>query len=515
MKTILISLAGDTLSHVHQLGIKEKDAFKKLEDRVTKLLSTNSFLRYGQDIVSRARALMKKKETGYFDQVIAAYAEGLGVEPSRYMSFLSLLELAAHYGQIYPELKGLLPGCTSVFKLTEGAVTHSRLLDFPLVGIFDEAPRLYYWQREGKPAILNYSCEGLAPLFFQAIHGNGMSFSLHHKPGHHYHRDGQSIFQITFEALFETNNYQDFRREIKKKSSVTKWGLLLLDKSGEAQALDIDGPNLNFETYNLHETTPLIFTNIPLQKELTGFESFLQFSQDRQNSIKEKLTKKDSRHILDVMTDVEEQKGRRWLHPCATLSTVGAFHVNLTNGKLHIKEGTAALVSSDAIIEFSLDKHGEAIIIKKATEPKSFEKAWKRASIAQSAFDQGDFARAYHELQIARDLTGHPVWKEIFSFYLCLWDFLFITNNRELSMIYKKVKSLRPPENLKDQWLMLCMRMEKKLDLVPTVESEELSYHLRDLYFKEKDASRVVFNGWMKLLYPRMEILDVFSPHHK
>lgn len=515
MKTILISLNGDTLDHLHQLGIKESRDFKRLEDRVTKLLSTNSFLRYGQDIISRARAMIKKKENSFFDQCIKAYAEGLGVEPAEYMSFLSLFELAAHYGQVYPELKGLLPGCTSVFSMNEDGVTHSRLLDFPLIGIFEEAPRLYFWQKDGGPAILSYSCAGLAPLFFQAIHANGISFSLHHKPGHDYHRDGQSIFQITFDLLFECKQFSDFRRELKKKVSVTKWGLLFLDKSGEAQAIDINGHSLHFESFSLKETSPLIFTNIPLQQEATGFESFLRFSQDRQGWLKGKLSQKSSKHILDLMTEVDDQKMRKWQHPSGTLSTVAAFHVNLSTGKLDIKEGEGALVSADAIVQFSLAQAAPGNILKPQDDLNSFEKAWKKASLAQSYYDQEMFDLAYHELQMARDLMPHSTWKEIFSFYLLLWDFRFVSNTRELSLIYKKLKSLHPPEILKDQWLMFCMRLEKKLNLVPTIEAKDLSPYLRDLYYQEKDASRIMFLGQMKLIYPRMEILDVFSPHHK
>src|SRR5690606_6770225 len=171
---------------------------------------------------------------------------------------------------------------TSVFKSDKEGITHSRLLDFPLTGIFDENPRLYLWQSEGHPTIMSYSCEGLAPLFFQAIHDSGVSFALHHKPGMGYHKDGQSIFEIVFETLFTLKEAADFRRELRQRTSVTKWGCLLLDQQGHVQVMDIDGPTLTHESFDLKESGTLIFTNLPLQRDLTGMEAYLRFSTDRQ-----------------------------------------------------------------------------------------------------------------------------------------------------------------------------------------------------------------------------------------
>jgi hypothetical protein len=515
MKTTLVPLIGDIKENLYQLGLKEADSFKELEERVTRLLSTNNLLRQGQDIIARARALLKKKEESFFNDCVAVYAEGLGIEAHRYFSFLSLLEIAAHYGQVYPELKGLLPGCTTLFEKNAEGISHSRLLDWPLINFFEEKTRLYYWQVEGRPSIMNYSCEGLAPLFFQAIHASGFSVALHHKPGVSYHKDGASIFKIAFDALFGTLDFSTFKRDIKKGQSVTKWGFLALDKTGSVMAIDLDGPNSNSESFDLNETPRLIFTNIPIQTDLEGFESFLKFSNQRQNWLKDKLSRPHKSHILDLLTDITDQKPNQWLHPAATLSTVGAYHVNLTTGDLDLKEGHSALVSGDAIIRFSLASHSQGKILKEATPPSAFEKGWKKAAKAQAAFDEGDWEKAYHELQMAIALTSHPVWKEIFNFYLCVWDFKFVAGNRELMLIYKKLKKIRVPESLQDQWIMQIMRFEKKLELVPTVSVENVSHGKRELFLKEKVASKAIFEVWMKLLYPRLEILDVFTPHHK
>jgi hypothetical protein len=515
MKTIIVPLIGDPINNLYQLGLKEKESFRLLEERVTGLLSANNFLRYGQDIISRARVLLKKKDDSFFDQCISAYAEGLGIDATTYLSFLSLFELAAHYGQIYPELKGLLPGCTTLFEKTPEGFIHNRLIDFPLIGAFTEKPRLYYWKVEGKPAILNYSCEGLAPLFFQTIHDSGFTMSLHHKPGMSYHKEGQSIFKIAFESLFDSPNMNEFRRDLRNKISVTKWGFYMLDQSGSVMCTDIDGPSMNFEAFNLNESSPLIFTNIPLQKDPAGFEQFMAFSQTREIWLKEKLERKKNMHTLDALTDVKDQKIRKWTHPAATLSTVGAIQFNLKLGLIHVKEGTGALTASDPIIEFSLADQSPGKILKKEETATPFEYAWKKASAAQSYYDQGQWDLAYHNLQMAEALMPHPIWKEIFKFYIGVWNFKFISNKRELAQIYRDIKKLSPPESLKDQWVFLCMRFEKKLGLVLTFNETHVSGYLRNQFKLEIEASLPVFNTWMKLLYPRIEILDVFSPHHR
>ena len=116
---------------------------------------------------------------------------------------------------------------------------------------------------------------------------------------------------------------------------------------------------------------------------------------------------------------------------------------------------------------------------------------------------------------MAEALVEHPAWKEIFKFYIHVWDFKFVANKRELALIYRSIKKITPPEILKDQWMFLCMRMEKRLDLVSTLTVAQLSPYLKKQFMQEMEAPLPLFNTWMKLLYPRLEILDVFSPHHR
>lgn len=505
---------GDMEESLYQLGLAEKDAFLKIEERVQKLISKNILLRNGQDILVRAKILLKKKEDSLFTKAIDAYAKGLGVDKVRYLSFLSLFEMAAHYGQAFPELKGMLPGCTSLFQKQGNDITHSRIFDFPLVDMFETSSRLYYWKFEGMPQVLNFSCEGLAPLFIQAIHECGMSFALHHKPGTSFHQDGLGIFQIIFETMFESKNHNDFRKGIKKRESVTKWGLLFSEISGNVFHLDIDGPSQRIETFNLHEISPLIFTNIPLQTDDgKSIESYMRFSQMRQEWLKSRLAS-SKLGILDLITNVSDDKDKSFLHPCGTLATVGAYHINQSQGFIELKFGSGALTKSDGIIRFNMGEFSQGQIIKAPEKLSEFEDAWKRASRAQSFFDQEKMDFGYHEIQMAIEIMPNVHWKNIFKFYLYHWDFMVVQNSKELSMIYKKLKKLNLPKELYSQWRILCCRYEIKLGLsVDTVT--DLPEDLQAMMTQEKDAPKALWLTWMKLIYPRLEILDTFSPHQK
>lgn len=296
---------------------------------------------------------------------------------------------------------------------------------------------------------------------------------------------------------------------------MTKWCFLLLEQKGAVQCLDIDGPAIHSETFDVNETSPLIFTNIPIQADGAGFEAYLKFSQVRQEWVKQKLTKKSGMHILDQLTDVEDQREKQWLHPAATLSTVGAYHINLTSGNLDLKEGQGPLTKSDAILRFSLAQKGDATILKAPTQTSRFEIAWKTAGEAQALFDQGKYEEAYHKLQMAHTLMPVALWKDILKFYQCVWDFKFVTSNQELALIYKELKKLHVPKALQDHWYLLTMRYEKRLGLMLTVQKDQLSAPYWSLFDQEKLAPRPLFTTWMKLLYPRLEIMEVFSPHQK
>jgi len=515
MKTKIVPMIGDPLENFYQLGQVEKKSFLALEKRVHRLLSTLDLLSQGQQLLSSTRLLFQTKKESFFFHCLRAYADGMSIKVERYLSFIQAIEMAAHYGQIYPQLKSILPGCTSVIQKKSEEITHTRILDFPLLQLFDEHQKLYFFQFHQKPSFLSYSSEGLAPLIFQGLHEKGLSLALHSKPNHEVFQHGENIFSIVFESIFNISSIDQLKDELKKHQSISKWAIVGVDQQGAILHADLEGAAQHFESFHLENSPQFIFTNLPIKKNNTDNLHHQHFSHSREKWILQKLKKNLTQHPLDVFTDIEDQKIKHWEHPAATLSSIAGYHINLTKGFLDLKNNQGVTVKSEAIWRFDLAKQSLPTLIKSASPLTSLEEAWKRAAKAQSFFDEGELDLCYHELQMAMTLMPLAVWKNIFSFYLCLLDFKFISNKTELALVYKKVLKLSLPELLKDQWHLLKMRFEKQLGLTITVETSELSLHMKPLFEMELDASPSVFTAWMKLLYPRLEILDVLTPYFK
>lgn len=518
MKTKLVPVRGNIEESLYQIGLSEKESFRVLEARVNHLLSRSAFLRGGQELLAKAKLRFSRRkidELDFFHRCLKSYAEGLGTSLNDYLNFLSVFEVAAHYGQELPELKAILPGCMSVFARTETEITHTRLMDLPLTGIFEEKPRLYLWEKDGKPLLLSYSCEGLAPLFLQGLHGNGISFALHHKPGQSFHQDGTGVFEILWNLLYQDLKPQGVKRSLKTVRTKTKWGFLFLDKDGRLEHYDLEGPSFVQENVELRPGDTQVFTNIPLRSNDPTLADFVTLCQGREEWAHKKLRKTSKSHPLDLLTDVSDQKQKGWLHPASTLSTTGALWMNLTQGYLDIKEGEAALVAADPIIRVDLAVDNKIEALKSAGKLKPFELAWKRASRAQAHFDQEEFDRAYHELQMARALIPESPWNEIFLFFLCTWDFLLLPNQKELTHVYKSLKDLKLPELLQGQHQLLIQRIERRLKLQYTRRSEDVPESVRQLFDREREANRALFSTWMGLIYPRLEQLTVHAPHSR
>src|SRR5690606_35610549 len=132
----------DTQASLYQLGLQEKDHFHKIEKRINKLLASNEIISLFTQLTSRAKVLVDYQNKSLFNQALKSYCEGLGIHPSKYLSFLFMIELAAQKN-IFPDFKSLLPGCSSIFLKNGEDITHTRLLDFPLLELFANEQRFY------------------------------------------------------------------------------------------------------------------------------------------------------------------------------------------------------------------------------------------------------------------------------------------------------------------------------------------------------------------------------------
>jgi hypothetical protein len=515
MNEDIIHLTGDHKEIFYQLGLKEKESFFDLEKNISLLLSKINLLGIGNQILSRSKLMMKKKSTSFFKECLTAYSDGLGIKSDRYENLIQMLEVAAHYGQVYPDLKNLIPGCTSVLKESAGDFTHSRILDFPLINLSKSKKKNYFWDFKNKSSFLSFSFEGLAPIVFQAFHSHGLTFALHFKPSNDQFYDGPSISEIVLSSLLESKNLNELKDHIKSYHSQTKWGIIACQDDGKVLSLDIEGPKIDFEFFNLNDSSPLVFTNLPLKSSTNEAPSFIQFCKNREKFILKKLKNHPKAHPLELMTELPQKKSNDGPYSTLTLSSVAAYHLNLTSGYIDFKDSSGIVLPSDPVLRLELSGPKKITLQKSQTDLTPMEQSWKKAACAQNLYDQKKFNEAYHELQLAIALCPHEVWGNIFSFYQCIWEFQFLSNNTELSLVYKDLIRLKLPQELVPHHQLMIFRFEKKLQLVSTISKDSLPNYYKDLLKLESEASTPLFTAWMNLLYPRLDILDILSPYFK
>lgn len=503
----------DTQDSLYQLGLQEREYFHKIEKRINQLLSNNEVVSLFTQLTSRAKVILDLQKKSLFAEAIKSYCKGLDIHPSKYISFLFLIELSAQKN-LFPDFKSLLPGCTSIFQKTTEGITHTRLLDFPLIDLFADGQRFYYWKIPGRKTVLSYSCPGLALLFIDGIHESGMSFALHHKTSVQINNAGKSIFEILFNSLLDARDLKHFKELIREEASFSKWGIYAVTAQGDVLACDLDHITFHKTTFSLNEDPTLFFTNISIHSNDDESFQFLKFTHSRQNWIKHRLKVKIKGHSLDHFTDLSEHKSKNWHHPAVTMATVGGYHANLSTGYVDFKVSQKGpITKSDPIYRLHLS-NGHFEEIKKEGTPDQFEKAWKLAGLAQSSFDKKDDELGYHQLQMSRSLMPQSSWKNILEFFQISWEYKFVNNKKELSLIYEALKKLEVPEILADQKKLMIFRFEKRLGLMSTIRSEDLSIPIRNIYDVEAKANPLLFLSWAKNIAPRLEVLEVYSPHY-
>lgn len=509
-KLITIS---DTQDSLYQLGLQEKEHYQLIEKRVHQLLSNNEIISLFTQLTSRARSLLDTQKKSLFSEALKSYTKGLGVHPSKYLSLLFLIELSAQKN-FHPDFKSLLPGCSTIFLKGKNGITHTRLLDFPLVDLFSNHQRFYYWKIPGRKTLLTYSCPGFPLLFLNGIHESGMSFALHHKTSAQINSVGKTIFEILFNSLLDAKDMNDFKESIRNEASFSKWGIYCVNASGEVLACDLDHISFHKTTFSLNEDPALFFTNVSLHTHDDESFQFLKFTHSRQNWIKHKLKSKSKDHPLDIFTDLSEAKTKTWSHPAATLATVGAYHANLTEGYVDFKLPISGpITKSDAIYRLQL-ADGNIRELKAAGNLSEFEKAWKLAGLAQVSFDQKDEETGYHQLQMSKCLMPDRMWRNILDFFQMAWEYRFLNNKKELSLVYENLKKLDLPEILEEQKKIMIFRFEKRLGLMLTINPNDLSIPMKNVYDAEAKANSLLFLTWAKNIVPRLEVLEIYSPDY-
>jgi|GEM_PF-5655331 len=479
----LLTLKGSLKDCAYELGIREREDFKEVRQKLIQIV-------YGSELNRSLHSLLIKP-TGtdmgdLYSQFISAYAEGLGVKKQVFLETIYLYSRSAHYAQIYPNLKALIPGCLTLIRRKHHDIEQLRVIDYSASAHGGESFQQIHWDTPETKSLLTISIKGLAPLFLFGLHHGGFSFSLQHKISPHFLATGKDIFEINFSNLIESVDLTDYRKNLKKYQSQSKWGIILVDHQGEGCHMDISGPSIDTETFFISDHEVRIITNRPILAE-TEHSPQLLYCLQREKSLKTAV-ENSSDHLLILLS-----KSSHHQPSSLTASSFGQFVLHLNSGHLDYRHTKGLPTANDAIYSQNLANVDEYSIKFPQGTYSENEMGLKLISDAQAKFDLGDHESAYHLLQIG--LTNLKESKISYEILLCAWELKYLLNKNELNEIYQKLRLISATTELE-------IELKKKV----------LVLFQERLNLEGEGSKKVSTMVECKLIYPRIDCMDIFVP---
>lgn len=524
-----IHLFGNIEDNFYTLGQRDKIAFSDLHDQVSKLCARNNILAKFLKISAEYSTKFFHKKYAHNLKEIEAYTEGLGRKKEDYIFFLLLPELVASFNKWIPELTSLIPGCSSLFYLDqeEKALIHNRILDYAVSGLFDTNERSILYDFKNHKKIFSYGSAGIPLPCLSSINEDGLSVALHYKHRDFFNLEGESIFLIISEMISECSNIHDAVKFLRKKESMSYWGIYLGDKNAEVASIDICGKDFYQEKFNLNDNHKyLYFNNLPLNKnkETKSDRPFgtINQCQMRHQTTQKKMAKlKESKDIqkdvFKIFSNLEVTKESNhainWKMSPITPSSVQCISFNNKTFRTFFIPGDAPKFYKGELIEINdifntpTQKHHKA----KTKDTKKL-RGYQRLAKFQRELDRSNIPQAYHEIQMSiLDFKNRPE-QYICEFYFYILEFIYEVDQRDLSYIYENFKGLegKLPSYLEDHRILFIQRVATSLGIEhDQISSKIQNKNLRDLYLKESKLNALSIRALKKLIFPRIEILDV------
>jgi hypothetical protein len=522
----LLKLIGNPEENFFVLGQKDKTSFSEVYDQITLLVGRTKHASTIAKFAMELSNTLKDKEDREIIKLMKSYAEGLD-RPFTDVYFAFVLpEFIASFNKWIPNLIGLIPGCSSLFTYNHEtqSTNHIRILDYALSGPFEAHARTMLFDFKNRYKIFSFNSAGMPFPSLSAVNEKGLTLALHYRHGDYFDFKGHSIFGICYQVLSFCSSIKEAKKLIKEYQSMGHWGIYLSDASGEVSAIDIRGTDFYQQRYHLRDHTYLYFNNLPVLKDPNS-ELLQPFGHKAQCLMRHKVVQqriqklgqknKTLEESFKLLTRLEPTDQQWYLSP-STLSSIQAVGFNYKeNRALELSGESPKTIQSNHLYQWEnlFDSPSVSESFNDYfQETSNFQHAYKKWAKAQSFFDLNQIEKAYHEIQMCISLfKGFPE-ADIAQFYFYVWQYIYLINEKELSYLYEGFRSLKGklPSYLNDHRLLFIFRIEKLLNF-PLEEFEDKIKHpqLKSLYLKEKNLSAMSIKLMRKLIYPRMEILDI------
>lgn len=523
-----IHLFGDPEENFYALGAKDKDSFQDVYQQITRLCARADFLAKALKLSAEMAGNLKSKGQIDLNKELKAYAEGLE-RPLSEVQFLFLLpEVVASFNKWLPNLMSIIPGCSSLFMKSNSGkgVIHGRVLDYAIGGPFERNERSALYDFKGRMKVFTHTSAGMPLPSITSINERGLTIALHYKHGNYLDLKGDSIFSIAYQIISYCSDIHEVIKFLKNYPSMSHWGLYLSDRNGEVASIDIRGREIYQEKFDLKEYPYLYFNNRPLLKDpvfkQTQPYGSLQQCKMRRDSIAKRLKSFNSKEAspieaLKLLSTPGSKKGdnsKLWKMDTITPSSIQVVAFDSGDMSSHSILGAAPKILKNDILRqdnlFGEVKFSDVKIKHKFDE--NFVTAYEKLASFQSSLDAGDTEKAYHQLQMAKELFQDYPESNIAKFYFTVLEYLYESDKKEISYLLEELEGYEGmlPDYLEDHRKLFVMRVEKLLGHSPSFAAKDIkNSNLAQLFGKEIKLRKEAIKILKKFTFPRIEILDI------
>jgi hypothetical protein len=523
-----IHLLGNPEENFYALGKKDVVGFEHIFDQMTMLCARNDTMSKVFKMALELSANFQPKGSVDLKNQLKAYAEGLEKPINDVYFALLLPEIVAAFNKWSPNLMGIIPGCSSLFLWDKdhGGVVHGRVLDYALAGPFERFERSILYEFTNRFKVYSHSTAGMPFPALTAMNEKGLTLALHYKHGDYFDLSGDSIFNIAYQVISYCSDIHEVRKYLKAHPSMSYWGMYLSDANGHVASIDISGNEIYQEKFDLKEHKYLYFNNRPLLKEKKHSEiqpfGNLDQCKMRFKSIKEEMasfknSKKLDLDVIKLLTTPNVTKATSASHWKLSPMTPSSIQVTSFHNKLmqsyFVPGGAPKMGHSELVLINNLFGQQSLKTVKSKSKLKpDYCQGYRCMAMAQSYFDGGKIEKAYHQLQMAMEY--HKDYPEYYieKFFFTVWQYMYDSGQKDFVYLYDDFISLenKLPPYLEDHRQLFLLRLGKILghDVVNNsikVQNEQL----RNYYNKEYKMKGVAIKMLRKLIFPRLEIIDI------